>query len=396
LVERADRVGGRASTFELDGFKINTGAVAIEAGGAFEQTFADVGAAFELRYPDPANVFRVKGKTINPARGGWAFLLDQITKQGAKLLAGLADARGGEMPQEELTLEQWLSQATSNETVHLLFRNLSAAIFAANADEIPARAFLTYFMKKGAFRRFGFHPDGTIGVCRALADSFERDGGHLWLGSECTQLQVEGARVESATIVRDGVTRDLACAAVVSDAGPVATIALAGEDALGERYVADVRSRARPSANIIIHVASREPLIDAPGLMVFSATERICNMGNLTATCPELAPDGWHLSVVYAVPRPAIGDFDSQLELERALQELREELPTVAGARILDARVMRGDWPAQRALSGFELPRETPLENLFNVGDGCREYADGGTQACAVTAKLVTDELLGA
>ncbi len=396
LAERSDRVGGRASTFELDGFKINTGAIAIETGGAFEQTFADVGASLELRCPDPANVFRVSGRTINPTKGGWAFVLDQVTKRGARLLHELADARGGAMPEEQLTLEQWLERATSNRTVHRLFRNLSAAIFAANADEIPARAFLTYFMRKGAFRQFGFHPDGTIGVCSVLADAFVRDGGRLWLDSEVAHLRADAGRVTAAEIIRAGEAIELRCAAVVSDAGPVATIALAGEESLGEDYVASIRRRARPSANIIIHIASPEPLIDAPGLMVFSSTERICNMANMTATCPELAPAGWHLSVVYAVPRPAVGDFDSERELELALQELRAELPAVADARILDARVMRGEWPAQRALSGYELPRATPLENLFNVGDACREYGDGGTQACAVTAKLVVDELLAA
>jgi len=394
LVERADRVGGRASTFELDGFKINTGAVAIETGGPFEQTFLDVGAPLELRVPSPANVFRVKGRTINPAGRGWAFLLDQMTRKGARLLGQLGSARGGELPDHEQTLEEWLSGATSNRTVHLLFRNLAAAIFAVNADEIPARAFLTYFMQKGAFRSFGFHPQGTIGVSGALAEAFERDGGELWLSSEVSKLHVEGDLVGSATVRRGGRTRALSCGAVVSDVGPVETIGLIGEGDIDADYVRTIRERSRPTANMIIHVATREPLIDAPGLMVFTSTERICNMGNLTATCPELAPAGWHLSVVYAVPHPAVGDFDSDSELELAIEELYEELPAAREGRILDARVMRDESPAQRALSGHELPRETPLANLFNVGDGCREYGDGGTQACAVTAKLVVDELL--
>ncbi len=396
LVERLDRVGGRASTFEVDGFKVNTGAIAIEAGGAFEQTFHDVGADLDLRYPEPANVFRVRGRTINPGKGGWAFLLDQITKRGARLLSQLGSARGGEMPGEGLTLEEWIAGATSNRTVHLLFRNLAAAIFAVNADEISARAFLTYFMQKGAFRSFGFHPEGTIGVCQALAATIVGNGGELWCSSEVAALDSERGRVRSATVLRDGEPIEVTCEAVISNVGPVATIGLVGEEALGAEYVESIRRRSRPTANIIIHVASREPLIDSPGLMVFSATERICNVGNMTATCPELAPEGWNLAVVYAVPHPAVGDFDGDRELELALEELRRELPAVADARILDARVMRDGWPAQRALAGYELPRETPLVNLFNVGDGCREYGDGGTQSCAVTAKLVVDELLGA
>src|SRR4051794_41927310 len=72
LVERADRVGGRASTYEVDGFKLNTGAVAIEMGGAMEQTFTDLGATLDLRFPEPANLFRIKGKNLNPAKGGWS------------------------------------------------------------------------------------------------------------------------------------------------------------------------------------------------------------------------------------------------------------------------------------------------------------------------------------
>ena len=36
----------------------------------------------------------------------------------------------------------------------------------------------------------------------------------------------------------------------------------------------------------------------------------------------------------------------------------------------------------------------TPIPNLWNVGDGVKEYANGGTTACAETAKLVVDRIL--
>ena len=62
--------------------------------------------------------------------------------------------------------------------------------------------------------------------------------------------------------------------------------------------------------------------------------------------------------------------------------------------RILSIRVMRGDWPAQRSIAGLDLPRETSLDNLWNVGDGVREYANGGVQACAESAKLAVEQIL--
>ena len=345
LAERSERVGGRASTEEIDGFRINIGAVAIEHGGMMEETFEELGAPYDIRLPEPANVFRVKGKSVDPGKGGWAFLLDKMTKKGAKLLGQLGGARKGELPEEEITLTDWISQATSNKTVHRLFRNLAAAIFAVNSDEIPARAFLTYFMQKGAFRSFGFHPEGTIGVCNSLADAFERDGGELWLSAEVIGLEVEDRLVSGATVAIEGQEVGVRCSAVISDVGPVATIGLCGEGALDADYVAKIGRLSRPTANIVIHVASREPLVDVPGLLVFTNTERVCNMGNLTATCPELAPDGWHLSIVYAVPRPAVGDFDEAREVELALEELRGELP---GMSEPDTKRDRGAGDARR------------------------------------------------
>jgi phytoene desaturase len=44
-------------------------------------------------------------------------------------------------------------------------------------------------------------------------------------------------------------------------------------------------------------------------------------------------------------------------------------------------------------VAGFDLPRDTPVANLWNVGDGVKEYANGGTTACAETAKLVADKV---
>ena len=138
LVESLNRVGGRASSEVIDGFTVNIGAIAIELGGVFEETFALLGVPVDVREPGPATVFRIDGKVINVAKGGWGMLLGSFTKQAAKIGAKFADARAGDLPEDKMTTQQWLAQYTSNETVYAIFRNLCAAIFAANADELPA------------------------------------------------------------------------------------------------------------------------------------------------------------------------------------------------------------------------------------------------------------------
>ena len=108
-----------------------------------------------------------------------------------------------------------------------------------------------------------------------------------------------------------------------------------------------------------------------------------------------MAPPGWHLYVGTSVPDNPLGDFDEQAETEILLQDLRDNIDDFDGrARILNVAVTRDGWPPQRAVAGFDLPHDTPIAGLWNVGDAVKEYANGGTTACAETAKLVVDKVI--
>ena len=395
VVEAGDRVGGRASTVVEDGFLVNTGAVAIEYGGVLEETFRLVDAPFEIRVPQPATVFRIKGKDVDISRGGWGRLLNGITKKGAGVLAGMGSARRGDMPDEDLSTRDWLERYTSNQTVHAIFRNLCAAIFAVNSSELPAQAFLTYFIHKGAFRDFGFSPTGTGGLMAGLADAVAARDGQVWTGSRVEGFDVADGRITSATVRRGDEVVEVVADQFISNIGPAQTAQLVGREHYDAGYLERMDRDLRATSNIVVNITSAEPLVDAPGIITFGITRRLCNMANLTATCPELAPDGRHLYVAYGVPVPAAGDFDADAEVEATLQDLRDEFDGFdRRARVLSVRVMTGDTPAQRSIAGLDLPRETPLANLWNVGDGVREYANGGVQACAEGAKLVVDPIL--
>jgi phytoene desaturase len=397
VVERLDRVGGRASTDDVDGFKVNNGAIVIEVGGITEETCREVGAPWDIREPAPPLLYRINGKDVDVTGGGWGLPLGRLTRQGAKLVAGIGAARRDEgLPGDELTTAQWVARYTRNESVQGIFRNMCASIFAVGSDELPARVFLTYFTRKSAFKRFGFHPEGTIGLWNGLVRSIVDHGGAVWLSSEVQAVAVEAGAVHAVTVRRAGTDADVTVPVrfAVSDVGPAATVDLLGADDLPADYRELVARGDRPCAMIAVNFASRERLVDAPGMLCFARSRRLAYMANFTDTCPEMAPPGWHLYVAAGVPSPAVGAFDEVAETAQLMADIGDAIPDFGTrARVLSTVVTRDGWPPQRAVAGFDLPHTTPIPNLWNVGDGVKEYANGGTTACAETARLVVGEI---
>ena len=395
VVERLDKVGGRASTDDIDGFKVNNGAIVIEVGGITQQTCEEVGAPFDIREPSPPILYRIAGKDVDVTGGGWGFLLGKLTRQGAKLVKGIGAARSDSgLPEDEITTAEWVSKYTKNEGVHGIFRNMCASVFAVGSEDLPARVFLTYFTRKSAFKRFGFHPEGTIGLWRALANVVTSHGGEIWLSTEVAKVVVDGTKVTGVLVERDGVATEVASSIVVSDVGPAATVALIGADNVPDDYQELVKRGDRPTAMISVNFASQDRLVDVPGMLSFAKSRRLAYVANFTDVCPEMAPEGWNLYVGTAVPKPSVGAFDEKAETELLLQDLRDAIEGFdQRATILNIAVTRDGWPPQRAVAGFDLPRDTPFEGLWNVGDAVKEYANGGTTACAETAQLVADEI---
>ncbi|MCX6398475.1 MAG: NAD(P)/FAD-dependent oxidoreductase [Propionibacteriales bacterium] len=393
VVERLDKVGGRASPTDVDGFKVNDGAIVIECGGITERTFGELDIPWEIREPSPPILYRIKGKDVDVTGGGWGFLLQKLTRQGAKVVGGIGAARKDEgLPEEQITLQDWLSKYTKNEGVHGIFRNMAASVFAVGSEDLPARVFLTYFTRKSAFKRFGFHPEGSIGVWKALAAAIERDGGTVRLSTEVEQITLDGDRI-TGVVLAGGET--VTAPIVVSNIGPAATLSLLGAANVPADYQETVKRADRPTAMITVNFASQERLVEAPGMLSFATSRRLAYIANFTDSCPEMAPEGWHLYVGTAVPKPSVGDFDEEAEYALLMEDLRETIPGFdERARILSKVTTRDGWPPQRAVAGFDMSHDTPFVGLWNVGDAVKEYANGGTTACAETAEIVVGKIV--
>jgi phytoene dehydrogenase-like protein len=390
LVESRDRVGGRASTREIDGFLVNTGALVIEIGGPVDQTLREVGKPLDLYVPHPATVLRWGRLNFNADTGpiGWS------RSAAPQLLTVLTRVLPWLRPRPGQSVTQWLSQVTRSKTIHKFVDNMTGAMFAASGEDLPADVFLHYFAKGSAFKKIGLAPGGTIEVWKPLADVVTENGGEVWLNSTVRELTVgQDGLVNGAVIDRAGKNVTVRTRVTVSNAGPLATVGLIDAARLPGGYPEQVRRATDPAAIITVHFASRKPLAKFDGLALVGKSRRLAYVGNFSAPQQRRAPEGWYLYSGASVPRPARGEFDLEKEKELLLADLRDQFPGFDDARILAWDVTAHEWPAQRAITGFDLPVETPVANLWNVGDGVKPWAEAGTAACAETARIVVEQI---
>lgn len=244
LVERYDRVGGRASTVDVDGFRVNTGALIIELGGENAKLFEDLGLTINARTPKRPLVLRL-GRWDVPMMSG----LTGLIFRALLALVGAVARRAPRMrPQRGISTAQWLSRMRAGAFVHGLVRNLTSAMFAAEPSDVEAAVFFDYLTKPKALDTYAMHPEGSIGPWRQLADHFEHSGGTLWLNSQAVALTFDDSgRVDGATIRRPDGTVHVSARVVVSNAGPVATVRMCGDANLPGGYGEHVRAQSNPS-----------------------------------------------------------------------------------------------------------------------------------------------------
>jgi len=369
LVEARERIGGRASTRLVDGFLCNTGALVIERDGAVAQTYKDLGLPLDLYVPEEAaTVLRVGKRDINVTEGLIGWVRDVAPHVFAAISRGLPWFR----PKKNEPLRSWLNRFTRSKSIHGLIDNVVGAMFAASADELPADVFVHYFTRDTAFKKIGMPPGGTIETWEPFAGVINAAGGTIWLHSTVSRLTfgldglVDGAVVERS----DGATVNVSCRLAVSNAGPLATIRLGRAENFPAGYAEEIEEWSNPAAIITVHFASRTPLAEFPCLAIFSKTRRLAYAGNFSAIELNRAPRGWHLYCGASVPRPCRGEFDIEKEKALLLQDLHEQFPGFDERQIITIDVTAHDWPAQRAVTGFDQPQATPLANLWNVGDG--------------------------
>ncbi len=400
VVEKLPRIGGRCSTLDYKGFKIITGVIAVPTQGALREIFDEVGAPFELA-PVTSAGYIVDGKDFRlPERGGFRALLSALSDDETEvnhLVNAIRRADTWKDPSNELSLDDWLSQYTSNRQIRALFKTLGDLYLVANMKEGSAREF--FRQRRGqisAYGRPGIPPRGSIILMEELAKTIQAKGGEVRTRCRAKKILVEEGKVKSVIVEGLQGETDIVAQTIIGNGGPKNTVALAGRENFDNGYLKEVDD-VKPGFQMWITIASDKPLHDIPYLTTIG-TQRMLGFITPSLICPELAPPGKHIHFSLSGPLSQVEPIDPKKEVELHIEEIRQNIPRFNDhGEILHVGCYSGEWPVVRQMPmvGFSpLSQKTPAENLYNVGDGVGISGWlAGCFSCAISARMVVEDI---
>ena len=170
---------------------------------------------------------------------------------------------------------------------------------------------------------------------------------------------------------------------------------MAGRESFDSSYLREVAESYRPIATTIVWFESKKPYHEYPGWYNVVKDGKLRPVFHMTNLCPELAPPGKHLLSGGYRPDSCALPYDASKGVEMAIWDARNFFPDFdKNCKILLAQTFWKDWPVQRSWPGYSLrTHKTPVEMLYNVGDGVLPEGWSGTHACVEDSRRVMEDL---
>jgi len=426
VTEKHSRLGGRFSTQEIDGFKCPTGALIIQRGTELEKTFQVTGAKFEIA--DCTDISWKIGDEIYPLLGkgvgktllaavrklrwrhykfgimhqlmifkamlmiGWRAFLNLFRSEENKLVR--KSKRG------TITYRDWMKKYTDDPQIIQANHAIVSSLFSATNDfECPAEDVFEFYASMASpakMHKFGYAPRGNVELINNLAKVVVDKGSEVMTETEVKSVKMENGRATGVILSTQQGEIDVDAAVIISNAGPTQTLEMVGEEHFPSDYIKELNETLQPIPIVMGLIESDVPLLNKKGLVVITGTQAIVTGVTLTLHSDEIGPPGKHLLWTCGTPAICTKPIDRELELKRNEEDLETAFPLFKKhGRVLKWVVKDIDdpLPCMRTPPGFDMQVETPIPNLFNVGDGVKDPGWTGSPACAKSAWKVTEKV---
>ncbi len=399
VLESLALLGGRYTCIDWQGYEIPTGGHIVNHGkdDPICRTLEEVGArGVEFREFKIPVRYRVGGRDVDLGeKGGLGNVVAAASRDEAearRVTDAVYAAIRREEPSDAISLRHWLLRLTDNERIHNIFQCQATAFTGVNAHEFPAGEFFR-FLRTYARLRGPLVPRHTgSSIIAALKTVIEEKGGCVLTTTRAVKILINKDTAEGVVAERNGRQQKIEATVVISNVGPKKTVELAGARNFESRYLEQVAEQVKPSAAMDYIIVSEKPLLDS--LLFSTDAQRTEAWSPTSLFWPEDVPKGMHVMEGYAAPPSSVG-YDPKAEYETFLGDLEREFPQFkeCGGRVLLARQFCGDWPVNRCFQGCDLDQKTPVEFLYNVGDGVKPSGWVGASGAALSGRLVAEDV---
>lgn len=370
VYERLPIPGGRFTNIEYKEHQLSTGALHMiphGPSGPLARLLGDVGVRVEIVRSNPLGVIRIPEGDIMfedfPRR---LSILDQLRLLGLNVSSRFVRPGG--------SFYEWFSRI-DDPYLERIGDSFCGWSLSLTSRETPAREALEIIRN---IRRYG-GPGIPVGGCRAIIDALlsviKANDGRVHLESPVDMINGEGVRVNG-----EWHRADL----VISNLGHRATARLMGDPEYEQRV-----QGVHPSQGVKICLSAPRPLLGHTGVLFTPYARRVNGLNEVTNADPTLAPRGRSL----VMSHQALRSGDVEREIELGLRDLKELFPDV-DYEVLMVQTYRDGWPVNRAASGMDMGQETPLSNVWVVGDGAKGHGGIEVEGIAMGVKQVMNRVL--
>lgn len=386
VFERLPILGGRFTNLEYKGFQLSTGALhMIPHGprGPFAQLLRDAGAEVEIISSVPMAVIRI------PKATGFQDLPFKdfpgpLSKGNRLRLALLALRSKLFRPRNDISFRDWLTSYLENEYLARLAGSFFGWSLSLPTSRVPAWEALAVIDSLYKYKGPGIPKGGCGAVTGALVETLESLGGKVHKKSRVERIILEKGAAKGLVVKGGTIKTDI----IISDLGHQATSML--YEVKETKYLGKV-SRIQPSSGIKISLAADELLIGHTGVLFTPYSLRVNGLNEVTNADPNLAPKGKHLIMSHQT----LLSRDLKREIEFGFLDLKTIFPGKK-YEVLIVQTYHDAWPVNRAASGMDIGNETPIKNLYIVGDGAKVRGGIEVEGIALGVQRVVRLIEGA
>ncbi len=398
ILERMGFPGGRYTTVEKDGFKINTGAWAIGLHGERGPVYrlvTNLGARIETKVPEPHHAHLwFKGKDMPlPKKGQLRAIIDAVAKdkkESDRVMEATGRALRWQEPSDEMTCAQWLYQFTDNPLIHGQFDFFSRLMTATYHYDFPAGEYFRLLRNFGKLGDLTAMPKNgqktTMDEITRLLKGWKVD---IKYNTTVTKIISENMVVKGLVAKTEG-NEDIEIMSnfVISDVGPKDTVKLADESNFDTAYLNEVYSVNETKAVVIVFGYDKA-LLDYQAHVQFIEFDRLGSAWEPCHIWPEYAPRGKYSLYTYSTMKTN----DTQRELKMIIEQCKQAFPGLEKAEIVSTLVFKSEWPILRAKPSRCLSIRSPIQGLYLAGDAVNPSGWTCGEGIAVSSQAIAEDI---